>query len=110
MPDFTIKTLEDGRITVTGRGTYGARESIKARGGRWDPAARTWTLPSGTDTGFLAPAPLFVARLVLAQPRRSRDGRCCHAATCEFDPVCPQGPMWWVCCIHGRVRSSWAGD
>lgn len=125
MPAVKITTAAEGSLVLTG-GTYEFRQAIKERGGRWSVAERSWTLPAGTDVGFLKPAPAPVpptaaasggataaARPLLAVfppvVRRDRLGRCCAAAQTEFDAVCPQGPMWWVCAAHGRERSTYAG-
>jgi hypothetical protein len=102
---LTVTTLEDGRLQLSGA-TFPVRDQIKARGGRWDPAARVWTLPAGTSTEFEAPPPVVQPAVF----RRDRSGRCCAAATVGFDPVNPQGPMWWHCAVHGSCKSSWAGD
>ncbi len=51
MPSIKLETLEDGRIRLSG-GTFPIKDQIRARGGRWDPAARVWTLPAGTDLAF----------------------------------------------------------
>ena len=48
-----LTTLEDGRIQLAG-GTYPIKDQIRAHGGLWNPAARVWTLPAGTDTAFVA--------------------------------------------------------
>jgi hypothetical protein len=111
MSALTVKTLDDGRIQVSGA-TFPIRDQIKARGGRWDPAARVWTLPAGADTAFDAPPPPPppVTRAGPVYVRRDRSGRCCSAATTAFDDVNPQGPMWYHCKVHGSCKSSWAGD
>lgn len=110
---LTVTTLADGRIQLSGA-TFEIRDQIKARGGRWDPVARVWTLPAGTDTNFVdppppppppptaAPAPLFV--------RRNRLGRCCSAATTRLDDANPWGPMWYDCKTHGSYKSTYTGD
>lgn len=112
-----ITTAADGTLVLTG-GTYEFRQAIKERGGRWNPAEKSWTLPAGTDVGFLKPpaappaaAPPLRPLLEVFPPlvRRDRLGRCCAAARQEFDAVCPQGPMWWVCATHGRERSTYGG-
>lgn len=108
---LTVTTLADGRLQLGGA-TFAVRDQIKARGGRWDPAARVWTLPAGTDTTFEAPppppppppaaAPVYV--------RRDRAGRCCRAATVSLDAENPQGPLWYHCKLHGSCKSSYTGD
>jgi len=114
-----ITTVADGKLVLTG-GTYEFRQAIKERGGWWNPAERSWTLPAGTDTAFItsppaapaaAPAllPLEVVFPPVVRREDKRLGRCCAAARSEFDAVCPQGPMWWVCATHGRERSTYGG-
>ncbi len=131
---LTVTTLEDGRLQLSGA-TYGVRDQIKARGGRWDPAARVWTLPAGTDTTFEAPPPqserqsgcLAAPAAFPPAPRpreewtaaewqnyclRSRSrgshGPCCaHAkAYWEYD----QGPTHYRCERHGVTHNSYTGD
>jgi hypothetical protein len=63
-----LKVLEDGRIELSG-GTYPLRETIRAHGGRWNPADRVWTLPAGTDMSFVPPAPAAAAVAAAAPPR-----------------------------------------
>lgn len=113
---MTVAVLADGRIQLSGA-TFPVRDQIKARGGRWDPAARSWTLPAGTDTVF-APAPVAAApvRTVTAYVpyvpyvTRDRSGRCCAAATAAMDKGDPYGPLWYHCKLHGSCRSSYTGD
>jgi hypothetical protein len=108
-----LTTLANGRIQVSGA-TFPVRDQIKARGGRWDPAARAWTLPAGTNTVFAAaalaaPAPAPAAAVVY-YVRRDRLGRCCRAATTALDAENPYGPMWYHCKLHGSCKSSYTGD
>jgi hypothetical protein len=105
-----ITTAADGSLVLTG-GTYEFRQAIKDREGRWSPAERSWTLPAGTATDFLATPTMQrpIQNIFVPLVRRDRLGRCCAAARSEFDAVCPQGPMWWVCAAHGRERSTYAG-
>jgi len=111
---LTVTTLADGRIQVSGA-TFRYRDQIKARGGRWDPAARVWTLPAGTDTVFEVPLPAAVPAPAPAPApahyvRRDRSGRCCAAATAAMDKADPYGPLWYHCKVHGSCRSSYSGD
>ena len=110
-----LTMLANGRIQVSGA-TFPVRDQIKARGGRWDPAARAWTLPAGTNTVFAAPAvvapPPAVSLAVAAAVyvRRDRSGRCCSGATTALDAENPQGPLWYHCKVHGSCKSSYTGD
>lgn len=116
-PALTVTPLADGRIQLSGA-TFDIRDQIKARGGRWDPAARVWTLPAGTDTTcflgggvaatFAPPPPAVVTAPLFF--RRSRNGRCCSAATTRLDDENPWGPMWYDCKTHGSWKSSYTGD
>jgi hypothetical protein len=122
--------LADGRISLCG-GTYPLRETIRVRGGKWDPAAKTWTLPAGTDLSFLPaapapPAPKPVPRAapktreewtaaewqshVAAQYRRRRFivGACCSHAVSYYDY--PQGPTNYRCERHGYTICNYTGD
>ncbi len=102
----------DGRIMVYGS-TYDHRDSIRAHGGRWNPADKAWYLPAGTDTSFL-PSPPAPAKPVVAAaylPRR-RDGRCCDKATAFFpsdDPYAHYGPLHYRCELHGVSKSNYSG-
>ena len=111
-----LTTLANGRIQVSGA-TFPVRDQIKARGGRWDPAARAWTLPAGTNTVFAAvAAPVAAAPVAVSLAaavyyvRRDRSGRCCRAATTALDAENPYGPMWYHCKLHGSCKSSYTGD
>jgi len=113
---MTVAVLADGRIQLSGA-TFPVRDQIKARGGRWDPAARSWTLPAGTDTVFApavaaAPAAAMAAAVAAYVPyvTRDRSGRCCAAATAAMDKGDPYGPLWYHCKLHGSCRSSYTGD
>lgn len=126
---LTVTTLEDGRIQLSGA-TYGVRDQIKARGGRWDPAARVWTLPAGTSTEFEAPPPpppsvTRAAWVTGPRPReewtaaewqnyclrsrsRGNHGPCCaHAKAFE---EYAQGPTHYRCERHGVTHNSYTGD
>jgi hypothetical protein len=120
--DITLETLEDGRIRLSG-GTFPIKDQIRARGGRWDPAARVWTLPAGTDTTFIPPPPLTraealeiyytrVAPAMAAFRAPRRDGRCCDAAEAYWpstDPYAHYGPCHYRCATHGESRSNYSG-
>ena len=117
-----VKVLDDGRIELRG-GTYPLREAIRAHGGRWNPEARVWTLPAGTDTSFVpvaVPVPVVAAapaaaaaaaRPLVFAPRR-RDGRCCDTAVAFWpadDPYSHYGPAHYRCPHHGEMRSNYTG-
>jgi hypothetical protein len=113
-PSYTINGVQvsiaaDAKILLRGR-TFDHRDKIKSLGGVWEPATKTWALPPMTDVTWLRPPPPTTPPpsypTIL---RRSRDGRCCSAASLTFDDACPQGPMVYVCCAHGRYKSSYAG-
>ncbi len=108
---ITVTTLADGRQELTGS-TYDRRDEIRALGGRWNPATKTWTVPAGKDvTPLLAPLPA-PAVVAVAPPRRSRGGRCCDAATMFFassDPYAHYGPASYRCVHHGVSHSTYSG-
>lgn len=122
MSALTVVTLDDGRIQVSGA-TYPIRDQIKARGGRWDPAARLWTLPAGTSTEFEAPPPPPPPPkprpreewtreewqdYCLRSRRRGNSGPCCAHASAFFEH--DHGPMHYRCERHGVTHNSWVGD
>lgn len=116
----------DGRIMVYGN-TYDHRVAIRAHGGKWDPANKTWFLPAGTDTSFLpAPPPVVPkpipapktreewtaaewAAYVWAQRRARRYvvGACCAHAKSYHDHE--QGPTHYRCERHGETRCDYTG-
>jgi hypothetical protein len=120
---LTVTTLEDGRLQLSGA-TFVVRDQIKARGGRWDPAARVWTLPAGTSTEFEAPPPpppppppprpkpreewTAAEWQNYCLRRRGNSGPCCQKATAywEYD----QGPTHYRCERHGVTHNSYTGD
>ncbi len=121
---LTVTTLEDGRIQLSGS-TFPVRDQIKARGGRWDPASRTWTLPAGTDTTFEVPPPPPPPPPPAPRPReewtaaewqnyclRSRSrgshGPCCAHAKAYWEYA--QGPTHYRCERHGVTHNSYTGD
>jgi hypothetical protein len=102
-----METLADGRISLTGQ-TFEIKDRIKAAGGRWDAAAKSWSLPAGTDLAFLReplppPEPLWVSQ-----------GLCCENAKvygydfrrneifCRAHGLKP----WWFCCMDAKVISA----
>ena len=54
MAALKTKELADGRIELSG-GTFPLRDQIKARGGKWDPARKVWTVPAGMSLEFGLP-------------------------------------------------------
>jgi len=108
-------TNTDNGIQLSGA-TYDRRDAIKAAGGRWDPAARVWTLPTGTDTTFLSvPLPcLPKPKVAVVVPIFGWDGlsRCCDQS--RGVPISAgdvQGPWYWSCPCHGKGRvHTYMGD
>jgi hypothetical protein len=41
---------------------------------------------------------------------RNRNKSCCSKCKREFDRENPQGPMWFVCPVHGKWQSDYTGD
>lgn len=117
---ITLTTLDDGRTQVTGR-TFDLKDAIKAAKGVWDPAAKTWTLPAGTDTSFLVPPPPPQpkaredwtreewARYCASYTRRGNIDRCCKNAKTFFQ-YDYQGPICYDCEKHGKTYNSYCGD
>jgi hypothetical protein len=101
-----FETLADGRTALRGN-TFTYKDQIKAAGGLWAPATKSWTVPAGADLSFIKET---VYLPVLSTLRRDRSGRCCSAAKAELDKHDPQGPLWYVCTHHGKCRSSYTGD
>jgi hypothetical protein len=130
-----LKTTElaDGRIELSG-GTFPLRDQIKARGGKWDPTRKIWTLPAGTSLEFEAPpeekAPAVGGAGAAPKPKpkpraewtreewqawsraysirnRGRVERCCEHAAWVGDPY---GPMEYSCPRHGETKGSYRGD
>jgi hypothetical protein len=112
----TIQSLADGRIVLSGK-TFDIKDKIKELKGIWNPEEKTWTLPAGTDISWLRPPkpaaqpPVDLWGGVSAHyyRRPDRSGRCCASAVPQLDPVCPQGPMIYVCAAHGNRKSNYAG-
>jgi hypothetical protein len=94
-------TLSDGRIGVTGD-TFPIKDRIKAAGGRWNPADKSWALPAGTDLAFLKePLP----------PPPRHPALCCDEAqfygTSATEVFCRTHARkpWWFCCINAKLIS-----
>lgn len=122
-----ISHMADGRIKLSGK-TFAIKDTIKEHKGIWNPDDKSWNFPKGTDLSWVKQA-VADARAVAAEERaasrtawlnycakqirpvqRSRTGRCCSAAVPTLDPVCPQGPMIYVCAAHGTHKSDYAGS
>ena len=122
MAALKTKELADGRIELSG-GTFPLRDQIKARGGKWDPARKVWTLPAGASVEFEMPPPPPPPK---PKPRaewtraewqawisdfkirnRGRVEQCCCHAKWVGDPY---GPMEYSCERHGETRGSYRGD
>lgn len=121
-----VKTpLADGRVELSGA-TYDFRDQIKARGGKWDPARKVWSLPAGASTEFGAPPSPPKAVKPKPKPReewtreeweawisifkrrnRGRVEECCIHAEWVGDPY---GPTEYSCPLHGVTKGSYTGD
>jgi hypothetical protein len=106
-------TLES--ISITGS-TYNNRDLLKSLGAKWSAEQKAWKLPYGTDLSSLRPPPPPPRQTY--QPnmwafdriRNNRRKECCSQCKREFDEVNPQGPMWFVCPVHGKWQSDYTGD
>lgn len=136
---IVAKTTTAG-IELSGFNTYHWKETIKAMGGKWQPATKTWVLPVEAVLQPLMPVlPPWVCchkarhldhhnkTLVCSQhypkgntpqpprfqplPKHAYYGRpCCSHAKARFDSENPQGPMWYDCPSHGTYKSCYTGD
>jgi len=127
MPVHITQAVQaDGSIVLSGS-TFSYKDAIKAHGGKWDPAAKTWILPAGTDTSFLQPLPRKKAIRVAPKPReewtaaewnayvaeqyRARRyvvGRCCKHAEDFWEYA--MGPTHYRCARHGVTWCNYTGD
>lgn len=107
--------VTEAAFVVSGR-TFDHKEKIKAiAGSKWSPADKAWTLPLDADLSTLL-APVVVSRP--AAPKVSLWGStrntwrraCCSQCKNEFDKYRPDGPMWFVCPVHGTWKSDYSGD
>lgn len=134
MSTLRITPLPDGRKTLSGA-TFHVKDAIKAASlaagaaAVWDPAAKTWTVATGTDLSTIvtppsssgAPAP----RAPKPQPRaredwtreewqnyclrrRGNSGPCCCHAEAFWEYA--QGPTQYRCERHGQTHNNWTGD
>ena len=95
--------------------TYDNRELLKSLGATWVPAEKKWRLPVGTDLSSLRPPPrprvIYEPNLwVYDRVRDRRNRECCSQCKRRFDDENPQGPMWFVCPVHGKWKSDYTGD
>lgn len=115
---LTLTKTNEG-LEISGR-TFEYRELMKAKGGRWNPHKKIWVFPSETDFSemrALVPVPAPQRRRKPVEPNmwvfdRLRDTRrreCCSQCRREFDTSNPQGPMWFVCSVHGKWKSDYDG-
>lgn len=105
-------------IRISGS-TFDHKDKIKAiAGAKWNPAEKCWTVPIGSDLSALIqpvvqyrpakdPGPNMWAFDRLRDVRRRE---CCSKCKREFDDFNPQGPMWFVCPVHGKWKSDYTGD
>lgn len=124
---FTMETLSNGLILIkthegleiSGR-TFEYRERLKAKGGRWNPERKTWIFAFETDFSDMRsiPTPSVPQRYrepvepnmwVFDRVRNARRRECCSQCKREFDTYNPQGPMWFVCSVHGKWKSDYDG-
>ena len=104
-------------ILVGGR-TFDSKDAIKALGGVWAPALKKWKFPLQTDLSSLRPQvpqappqqPPQPVRFNLYANRPRRPRECCSQCKTELDRVRPDGPLWYVCPVHGKWRSDYTGD
>jgi hypothetical protein len=81
-------------VQVSGK-TYEFREQLKSVGGKWNPELKNWSVPKGVDIEFLKPK----QKEKYTRPIPSY-GQCCRKAKLEFERE--QGPLVYVCHLHGR--------
>jgi hypothetical protein len=105
-------TLEG--ISITGN-TYHCRDILKNLGAKWSADEKAWKLPYGTDLSSLRPPPpppqIYQSNMwVFDTLRNKRRRECCSKCKRELDKENPQGPMWFVCPVHGKWQSDYTGD
>jgi hypothetical protein len=105
-------TTSEG-ISITGN-TYNCRDLLKNLEAKWSAAEKAWKLPSGTDLSSLRPPPapprVYQPNMWVFDRPRNRNKSCCSQCKREFDQDNPQGPMWYVCPVHGKWKSDYTGD
>jgi hypothetical protein len=116
-----FETLADGRTALRGN-TFTYKDQIKAAGGLWAPATKSWTVPAGADLSFIKPPPPPPApkpreewtkeewaRYCASHNRRGNIDRCCKNAV-SFTQYDYQGPTCYDCPRHGKTYNSYCGD
>jgi hypothetical protein len=121
-----METLRDGLVlTKTPEGleisgkTFDCRETLKAKGGKWNPQKKAWLFPFETDFSDMRALPALPSARsrvhiepnmwVFDRLRDTRRRECCSQCKREFDTYDPQGPMWFVCSVHGKWKSDYDG-
>jgi hypothetical protein len=109
-----VADISSEAIWVSGN-TYQNRDSLKSLGAVWVPDKKKWRLPAGTDLSILRPPPqqprVYEPNIwVYDRLRDKRRRECCSKCKREFDRENPQGPMWFVCPVHGKWQSDYTGD
>ena len=111
------EVLSDG-IYLSGN-TFAYKDHIKSLGATWLPDQKRWRLPVGADLSSLAqpqpqPQPQrqpYTENMWAYDSLRFRRNRaCCSQCKREFDAYRPDGPMWFVCPVHGKWQSDYTGD
>lgn len=100
------ETGGDG-ISITGN-TFPYKEFLKSLGGKWSPSQKAWILSLDADLSQLRPPPQ--PRYLPLPKHAIRGGKCCSRAKAELDKENPQGPLWYICPVHGTYKSCYTGD
>jgi hypothetical protein len=106
-------------VLISGR-TFDNKDAIKALGASWSPPLKKWKLPLDVDLSSLRPQvreqpppqprAQVQPRVNLYANRPRRRGACCSQCKTEFDQFRPDGPLWYVCPVHGKWQSDYTGD
>lgn len=105
-------------VLISGR-TFDSKDAMKALGGVWSPNLKKWKFPLTVDLSSLRPQvpsqPVYQPRpqpprVNLYANRPRRPGACCSQCKTEFDKYRPDGPLWYVCPVHGKWQSDYTGD
>lgn len=112
-------------VLISGR-TFDSKDVLKALGGVWSPPLKKWKLPLNADLSSLTPQipsqpqpqPQPQPRVMQYEPNiwvydRVRDRRrrqCCSQCKTELDKYRPDGPLWYICPVHGKWQSDYTGD
>lgn len=111
-----IKVTQTATGYAVSGSTFSYKDQIKAiPGARWNAAEKVWGLPSDANLSLLQqPAPRRGAPTqnmwAFDRLRDVRRRECCSKCKREFDAFDPQGPMWFVCPVHGKWKSDYTGD